>query len=268
MRPIFFIKCFSWKEIRESLAKDAAIFHGATYTSQYDLKPHNFLPRGPTVKDSAAMSQVEIVDPISRATEILFGLIMVLSFTLSLSAVEAGRSDVREMLVGALGCNIAWGIIDAFFYLMSVAAQRGRERYLVGRLKESPTQEVARELFATIIPETIHDSLSPTAFRELRDHLLKVGSGKWRPLVDWVDVKAACRIFFIVCLTTFPVAIPFLLIHDPLPALRFSNVVALILLFRVGYSLGKYAGRRPWVWGSSMMIVGVVLVSITIALGG
>ena len=38
---------------------------------------------------------------------------MVLTFTGSLSVAEAGRDDVRTMLIGALGCNLAWGIIDA-----------------------------------------------------------------------------------------------------------------------------------------------------------
>jgi hypothetical protein len=33
---------------------------------------------------------------------------MVLTFTGSLSVADAGRADVRAMLIGALGCNLAW----------------------------------------------------------------------------------------------------------------------------------------------------------------
>jgi len=54
-----------------------------------------------------------VLDPVSRATEILFGLIMVLTFTASLNVTEASRADVRLMLIAALGCNLAWGLIDA-----------------------------------------------------------------------------------------------------------------------------------------------------------
>ena len=54
-----------------------------------------------------------VLEPIERVSEVLFGLIMVLTFTGSLSVAEAGREDVRTMLIGALGCNLAWGIIDA-----------------------------------------------------------------------------------------------------------------------------------------------------------
>ena len=51
---------------------------------------------------------------------------MVLTFTGSLSVAKPGRDDVRTMLIGALGCNIAWGIIDGILYLMSRLSEQGR----------------------------------------------------------------------------------------------------------------------------------------------
>ena len=48
-----------------------------------------------------------VLDPISRVSEILFGLIMALTFTGTISAASAGREEVRTLLVGAIGCNIA-----------------------------------------------------------------------------------------------------------------------------------------------------------------
>jgi hypothetical protein len=59
-----------------------------------------------------------LLDPVDRTSEVLFGLIMALSFTCSLSAAGAGREDVRTMLIAAIGCNIAWGLIDAIIFLM------------------------------------------------------------------------------------------------------------------------------------------------------
>ena len=53
------------------------------------------------------------LDPIERSSEVLFGLIMVLTFTGSLRITGADRDSVRTMLVAALGCNLAWGMIDA-----------------------------------------------------------------------------------------------------------------------------------------------------------
>ena len=54
-------------------------------------------------------SGVRVLDPSERIAEVLFGLIMVLTFTGSLSIADAGANDVRVMLIGALGCNLAWG---------------------------------------------------------------------------------------------------------------------------------------------------------------
>ena len=71
-------------------------------------------------------SSKRVLDPIDRVSEVLFGLIMVLTFTGSLSVAEAGRDDVRAMLIGALGCNLAWGIIDGILYLMGCLAEKGQ----------------------------------------------------------------------------------------------------------------------------------------------
>jgi hypothetical protein len=65
------------------------------------------------------------LDPIDRISEVLFGLIMVLTFTGSISIGSDGRAEIRELLWAALGCNLAWGIIDAVFYLMGIIFSRG-----------------------------------------------------------------------------------------------------------------------------------------------
>lgn len=209
-----------------------------------------------------------VLDPISRTSEILFGLIMVLTFTCSLSAASAGRSDIREMLLGALGCNLAWGIIDAFFYLLGIAAEKGREQLLISKLRDVKNQESARTLFQNILPQSILGSLSATSFKEISEHLLKNQTKKPKILITFSDLRACFTVFALVFLSTFPVAVPFLIISEPMRALRISNLIALILLFTLGYSLGRYAGRYPWIWGIGMTVIGSVLVSVTIALGG
>ena len=66
-----------------------------------------------------------VLSPVERATEVLFELIMVLMILNSLDVAETVREGVRTMLLGALGCNLAWGIIDAVLYLMGRLADRG-----------------------------------------------------------------------------------------------------------------------------------------------
>ena len=81
----------------------------------------------PMPENSSERSSKRVLEPIDRVSEVLFGLIMVLTFTGSLSVAEAGRDDVRTMLIGALGCNLAWGIIDGVLYLMGCLAEKGRD---------------------------------------------------------------------------------------------------------------------------------------------
>src|SRR6478672_7118561 len=99
-----------------------------------------------------AYESKRLLGPSERIGEALFGLIMVLTFTGSLSVADAGRDDVRAMLIGALGCNIAWGIIDAVFYLMGCLADKGDSirTFLVAR-RTTDAQE-ARSLVADILP--------------------------------------------------------------------------------------------------------------------
>ena len=65
---------------------------------------------------------------------------MVLSFTGALSVAEVGREDIRLMLLGAIGCNLAWGIIDAAFYLISCLAERRRNVTILRSVQEAMTR--------------------------------------------------------------------------------------------------------------------------------
>ena len=64
-----------------------------------------------------------VLDPIERLSEILFGLIMTLTFTLGagLTIQEEGREGARQLLIATIGCNIAWGVIDGVFYVREAA---------------------------------------------------------------------------------------------------------------------------------------------------
>jgi len=53
-----------------------------------------------------------LLEPIERVLEVLFGLTMVLTITCSFSIAEADRTSIHTMLIAALGCNLAWGLID------------------------------------------------------------------------------------------------------------------------------------------------------------
>ena len=61
------------------------------------------------------------LDPASTMGELIFGMIMVMTFTLGARVLGGDEpTDGRELMIAALCCNVAWGIIDAFLYLLGV----------------------------------------------------------------------------------------------------------------------------------------------------
>jgi len=208
------------------------------------------------------------LDPIDRVSEVLFGLIMVLTFTGSLSVYEAGREDVRTMLVGALGCNLAWGLIDAVFYLMGCLAEKGRDLATFRAVREAGDPGRAHRLIADALPPVVASVLEPAELEAMRLRLQELPQPPERARLDKDDGRGALGVFLLVFLSTFPVTIPFLVMRDPVPALRVSNAIAVVLLFAAGYAFGRLTGRRPvWV-GTAMVVLGSILVGMTIALGG
>src|SRR5512141_2221933 len=97
------------------------------------------------------------LDPGSRMGEILFGLIMTLTFTLAAGIViqEEGREGAREMLVGILGCNLAWGVIDGVLYVLGQVFERGRVRRIGWNLRQALSDEEARQMVADEFDETL-----------------------------------------------------------------------------------------------------------------
>ena len=209
-----------------------------------------------------------LLDPMERVSEILFGLIMVLTFTCSFSVAEAGRDEVRAMLVGALGCNLAWGIIDAVFYLMGCFSMQARGILQLKAVRTLADSGAACRVIADALPMRVASVLSPDQLEQIRQKLDQLPEPPVRPRLSPNHWLGALGVFLIVFVSTFPVVVPFIFVGDARLALRISNAVAVALLFLVGYRFGRYAGHRPWGTGVAMVILGGALVGITISLGG
>jgi VIT1/CCC1 family predicted Fe2+/Mn2+ transporter len=209
-----------------------------------------------------------VLDPIERSSEVLFGLIMVLSFTCTISVVNAGEEDVREVVIGALGCNLAWGLVDAIMYLMAILLERGRGLVIAREIRKTSDPERGRQLLARVLPEPFDQLFDDLALERARANLVALPAlsrGAHLKRRDWLGGLA---VFLLVFLSTLPVVVPFLFV-EPLPrAMRVSNSVALAMLFVAGIGLGRWSGLGPWRTGFVMVVLGLVLVGITIALGG
>lgn len=209
-----------------------------------------------------------VLDPYERIAEVLFGLIMVLTFTGSLSIADAGRDDIRTMLIGALGCNLAWGIIDAVLYLMGWLADQSRGRATLREIREAANPAAAITAITAALPPLVVSVLQPAELESLRGRLAALpgpGPQPWFTREAWAG---ALGVFLLVFISTLPVVIPFLLFDRVQLALRVSNGIAIGLLFATGYAFGRITGRHQWRMGLGMVVLGAALVSLTMALGG
>ena len=222
---------------------------------------------GLDVADGATSSK-RVLEPIDRVSEVLFGLIMVLTFTGSLSVAEAGREDVRSMLIGALGCNVAWGIIDAMLYLMGCLAEKGRNlmTYIAVRKATDPLR--AQRLIADALPAVVASILEPAELETMRRRLVQLPGPPERAHLSKDEWLGSIGVFLIVFVSTFPVVLPFIFMRSVGPALRVSNAIAIVMLFLTGYAFGRMTGHHPWLVGIGMVVVGSILVTMTMALGG
>ncbi len=218
--------------------------------------------------DIVKKTSKRVLEPHERISEVLFGLIMVLTFTGSLSVATAGRDDVRTMLIGALGCNLAWGVIDGVFYVMGCLAEKGQNLKTLKALRKTKDTIQAQQLIAGTLPPLVASVLKPEELETMRQRLLQLPEPPVVVHTSGSDWFGALGVFLLVFLSTFPVAVPFIVMQDAALAMRVSNGVAILMLVIMGAAYGRCVGRSPWGFGIIMVVLGLALVALTIALGG
>jgi hypothetical protein len=215
------------------------------------------------------------LEPADRLNEILFGLIMVLTFTLTAGiAIGDGPGAGRELLIATIGCNVAWGLIDGAMYLTTCLLERSRGQRRLRALHAAHDEAAALKVVHDAVEEAVGGGVTAAAtveehtrlLRLVRDMALRVPAEQSRLRRE--DVLGAVASALLVMLTTVPAAIPFLFIESPWRALRVSNLLLLGALFAVGYQWGKYSFLNRWIAGLVFLVAGLALVATAIALGG
>src|SRR5262245_2783279 len=179
---------------------------------------------------------------LDRINEILFGLIMVLTFTCSISAATSGREELSTLLWSALGCNVAWGFVDSFMYLFSTMLERGERFADLRRIRSAPSDTASREALKGAMSPMLAQLLKEEHMKSLIQEIKNLPEPPRRVFLTWHDFGRAIVIFLMVFLSTFPVTLPFLFIDNAMLALRVSNVIALVLLFGTGVYLARQTG--------------------------
>jgi hypothetical protein len=208
-----------------------------------------------------------VLDPIERVSEMMFGLFMALTFVGAVSVAQSGREEIRAMLAAALGCNLAWGLVDAVMYLVRTVTDCGRAITLLRSVRAADAQ-TGRRLIAESLSRVAARLVSDTEIEAIRGRIVALPSVPARPRLKRDDLLAALAVFLIVVASTFPVVLPFVVFADVGTAKAVSRAVALTMLFLGGLALGRYAGYGSWKVGLMMAGLGSVVVTAVMALGG
>ena len=211
------------------------------------------------------------LDHASRLGEILFGLIMVLTVTLTAGlTADSGRAGVRQLLHTSVGCNIAWGIIDAVMYVMNCMVQRSGRARLVQAVQRAPNRTAALD----IIREEVEASFEPLAeagnreavYESILQHVAHARTAKTR--ITKKDLYGAVACFWLVFISCLPAAVPFLFFSNPGRALRVSNFLLIGMLFVAGHKWAQYVNTNRLLAGLAMVTIGLALVGVAVLLGG
>jgi hypothetical protein len=209
------------------------------------------------------------LEPAEILAEALFGLIMVLTVTLGARLAMGEDGGARELLIAALGCNLAWGIIDGAIYVMNAMFIRGRRARIFAELKRSGEAGAL-----AIIARELDPRLADLTTEEERERLhrsvlaIAVRTPAQKTRIDRDDIYAGLVCAALVFLTAMPPTVPFMLIDDPFVALRVSNGILVAMLFGLGYYWAVHTNASRIGTGLAMMGVGLSLVLAAMALGG
>ena len=221
----------------------------------------------PSSQTAAQTVREPVLNPVDRISEMIFGLLMALSFIGAIS-VASEEAEIREMFVAALGCNLAWGLVDAVMYLVRTVADRGRGLSLAHAVRRAKDPATGHHLLDQALSKTAANLLEEREVEAIRQRILAMPDLPARPKLNAQDLLAALAVFLMVVAATFPVVLPFALLNDVVMAKNISRGVALVTLFIAGLGLGHYAGYGSWRAGLLMAGLGCVLVVAINLLGG
>jgi hypothetical protein len=218
--------------------------------------------------DMDSPAREPVLNPVDRVSEMLFGLFMALTFVGAISVADQGDAQIRTMFIAALGCNLAWGMVDAVMYLVRTITDRGRLLTLIRSVRNAPDAETGRKVIEGSLSQVAAGLLSAPELEAMRGRIVALATLPPVPKLKRHDLIAALAIFLIVVASTFPVVLPFMIFDDVATAKNVSRAVALAMLFAGGLALGRYAGYGSWKVGFLMAGLGTALVVAINALGG
>jgi VIT1/CCC1 family predicted Fe2+/Mn2+ transporter len=94
-------------------------------------------------------------------------------------------------------------------------------------------------LIADLLPSPLSSAQTASELDTLRQRLTQEVLSSTAVKLTQADLVGAAGVFLLVFLSTFPMVIPLIVVRQPRLALGLSNTVAVLMLFALGWSLGR-----------------------------
>jgi hypothetical protein len=206
--------------------------------------------------------------PINRQSEGMFGLPMPLTYTGTMSVALGAVATVREILLVARGCAIAWELVDATVSLLTSATEHGRGRVLAAAIRAASDPGAKAQLRA-LMPgragKTRRDAQAGAVLGRMRD---APPEPDVEPVLQRPDFIAAGQVSLLITGAVLPPILPLLIVESVPLAMRLSNAAAVATLVVIGWRLNQQiqGGRR--LMRRIIPVIGLVMGTVTIGLGG
>lgn len=220
--------------------------------------------------DGPKQGLLTALDPADRLCEVTCGLVMTLTILLTAGYyVEDADDPAHTLLVVAVGCNLAWGLIDGLLYVMSDMYDRAKQRRGLDALRSADPargQAFVRERLtraAGAVLTTDEETTVASALYAAATRTPDPPSG-----ITIGNVRTALVTVLLNMLALVPPVLVFALVDDWSTALDLASALLVTMMFLVGEGWGREVGLRPWRAGASMVLIGGTMVAIAVVLGG
>ena len=206
------------------------------------------------------------------SSEPMFGVIMVVCFTSVLRAFPyASDQVVRTILISALFCCIAWGLVDGIFYAWEAHYELEKKKKLQAQAhKAQGDPKNARELVEDDLGDTIVDLMDEKdkeqIYQIIEKNVFGVDLGSVSIKEDILTVLIA---FSLVVGSSIIVMLPFLWISPATAALKVSNIAGILLLFVMGFWREEDTRfTKKLITGGFTALIALIITLVTVYLGG
>jgi hypothetical protein len=217
---------------------------------------------------------VGLADYLGRfwySSEPMFGVIMVVCFTSVLRAFpNLAETILGTILLSALFCCIAWGLVDGIFYAWEAHYELDKKRKLQDRVQVPADPKKGRELVEADLGDTVVDLMDEGDKEQIYQIVEKKVPGVELGRVSIKDDIITVLIAFgLVVGSSVIVMVPFLVFSPVMTALVISNITGILLLFFMGYWREEDKRvTKKLITGGFTALVALIITIVTVVLGG